>query len=205
MVENLTKGDIERYSDGAAVASLGAVGVSLGLSRDPRRAADLALAGVPKAATLGREVFASTVTMVLSSHGVVVMDPAALRRLDRVSVLAVDARLLSSGRWGIDAVHPIGEGRSASDCELRCRRLLDVEDPTVEQRRGSWTLAPWRGDARAPRGTDAQARRMRLIMRTNRRTVNRQPQPYLPCAATAKDAALAGNPPHGWLKILLIC
>lgn len=157
----MPKGDIERYSDGAAVASLGAVGVSLGLSRDPRRAADLALAGVPKAATLGREVFASTVTMVLSSHGVVVMDPAALRRLDRVSMLAVDARLLSSGRWGIDAVHPIGEGRSVSDCELRCRRLLDVEDPTVEQRRGSWTLAPWRGDARAPRGTDAQARRMR--------------------------------------------
>jgi cation-transporting ATPase I len=157
----LPKGDIERYTDGAAIASLAGVGATFGLTRNPRRAADLVLAGVPKAATLGRELFASTLAMALSSHDILVMDPAALRRLDRVTTVVIDARLVSSGRWGIDQVAPIAEGAAAGRCEVRCRTLLDPADPTADRQRGSWSLRRWRRDSRAPRGTDAEARRLR--------------------------------------------
>ena len=156
----LPKGPIETYADGAAIGSIGAIGVTLGLTRNPRRAADLVLAGVPKAATLGREVFAATVAMVLSGQGVVVLDPAALRRLDRVTTLVVDARLLSSQRWGIERIEPRSTV-SAHDCEVRTRALFDPADPLEPRRSGSWRLAPWAKDERAPRGTDAEARRLR--------------------------------------------
>ncbi|MFN8016616.1 MAG: heavy-metal-associated domain-containing protein [Acidimicrobiales bacterium] len=156
----LPKGPIETYTDGAAIASLTAVGATLGVTRNPRRAADLVLAGVPKAATLGREVFAATVGMVLSSHGVVIMDPAALRRLDRATTLVIDARLLSSQRWGIERLEVLGAAKP-QECEMRCRALFEPTDPLATTRSGSWSLRPWKQDARAPRGTDAEARRMR--------------------------------------------
>ena len=52
-------GPIEQYSDRVAIGSLGAVAVALGATRNPRRAADLLLLGIPKAATMGREAFAA--------------------------------------------------------------------------------------------------------------------------------------------------
>ena len=55
----LPKGPVERYADGAAITSLGLVGGTFALTRNPRRSVDLLLAGVPKAATLGREAFAA--------------------------------------------------------------------------------------------------------------------------------------------------
>ncbi len=157
----LPRGDIERYSDGAALASLAAVGATFGITRNPRRAADLVLAGMPKAATLGRETFAAALTWSLSAHDVLVMDPAALRRLDRVDTLVVDARLVVSGRWSIDRVHPVDGGPSAARCEVRARSLFKPTEPAAVGRHRSWSLQPWRPDARAPRGTDADARRMR--------------------------------------------
>ena len=50
----LPAGPIERYADRAAMGSLGAVAVALGATRNPRRASDLLLTGIPKAATMGR-------------------------------------------------------------------------------------------------------------------------------------------------------
>lgn len=157
----LPKGPIERYTDGAAIGSLAAVGAAFGVTGNPRRAADLVFVGVPKAATLGREAFAAALTIALSSHGVLVMDPAALRRLDRVTTLVVDARLAVSGRWGLDAIHVLDAAISEKVIEVRFRALLDPLDPTTPQHAGSWSLDLLRRDERAPRGTDAAARRMR--------------------------------------------
>lgn len=156
----LPKGPIERYTDAAAVGSMAAIGATMGLTRNPRRSADFVLVGVPKAATLGRETFAATLAMVLSVHDVVVMDPGALRRLDRVSTMAIDARLVGTGRWRVDSVYPVGDGITSSAAKVRT--LLDPEDPTAERTIGAWRVAPWKRDARAPRGTDAAARRLRV-------------------------------------------
>lgn len=157
----LPKGDIERYADGAAIASLAAVGATFGATRNPRRAADLVLAGVPKAASLGRETFAAALAWVLSANDVVVLDPSALRRFDRVTTLVIDARILSSGRWGIEHVEAMAGARPAKVSEVRARSLFDATDPVAEQRSGSWSLVPWARDDRAPRGADAAARRLR--------------------------------------------
>jgi len=156
----LPKGPIEMYADGAAVASLGAVGLALGLTRNPRRAADLLLTGVPKAASLGREAFAAHLDVALSRSDVVVMDPAALRRLDRADTLVIDARLLGSLRWSIDRIDVVDAGADATGCAARVRSLLDPADPGALRRRGSWVLAPWKSDQRGPRGSASRARRL---------------------------------------------
>jgi cation-transporting ATPase I len=173
----LPKGPIEQYVDGAAVASLAAVGMTLGLTRQPRRAADLLLTGVPKAASLGRETFAAALDAALSHHDVVVMDPAVLRRLDRADTLIVDGRLAGSSRWSIEAVELVGDGSDEVTCTTRARALLDPSDPGATRRRSSWVLAPWERDDSAPRGTAARARRMArggrrvLALRRGRRIV----------------------------------
>lgn len=160
-VKALPNGPIERYTDAAAIGSIAAIGATLGLTGNPRRAADFVLTGVPKAATLGRETFAATLSMVLSAHDVVVMDPRALRRLDRVTIAAIDARLVRTGRWRVEAVEPIGDEVTATAAQLQARTLLVDDDPAAERQDGSWRIAPWAPDDRAPRGTDAAARRLR--------------------------------------------
>lgn len=154
------KGPIERYTEVAAISSLGVVGATLGATRDPRRAADLVFTGVPKAATLGREAFAAHLDAALSRHGVLVMDPAVLRRFDRVDTLVLDARLIRTGRWSVDRVEPVGDGADETSVTARTRSMLDPMDPFVRRTQQAWTLELWEGDVRAPRGMATRGRRL---------------------------------------------
>lgn len=86
----IPRGAVERYADRAAVASVGAAVSAAVATGNPRRAAAGLYAGLPKAARLGREVFTVHLTRWLSSHGAVVLDAIALRRLDRVDTVVVD-------------------------------------------------------------------------------------------------------------------
>ncbi len=92
----LPGGSIERYGDRVSLASMGAFGAVLAATRDPRRASNALLAGVPKAARLGREAFAAQLSRVLNDRGAVVMDAAVLRRLDRIDTVVLDAGILVS-------------------------------------------------------------------------------------------------------------
>ncbi len=154
----LPDGPIERYADRAAIGSLGAVAVALGATRNPRRASDLLLAGIPKAATMGREAFAALLDRELAGHGVLTMDPAALRRLDRVDALVLDARVVVSGTWSIDEVVPFDEYADVMECTLRARRMFDPKDPVTPRSRGTWMLAPLSGARPLPRGTKTRSR-----------------------------------------------
>ncbi|MCC6644040.1 MAG: cation-transporting P-type ATPase [Polyangiaceae bacterium] len=89
----LPKGPIERYEGSAWMVSLGAFAVSLASSRSAQAALASLLVGLPKAARLGREAFASHLTSVLAARGGVTLDPAALRRLDRVDTVVLPAEL----------------------------------------------------------------------------------------------------------------
>src|SRR5262249_2646814 len=71
---------VERYSEQIGLGALGAFGGVLATSRSPRKAAAVALAGLPKAARLGREGFAAALGGLLARRGVVVTDHHALRR-----------------------------------------------------------------------------------------------------------------------------
>ncbi len=156
----LPAGPVERYSDRAAVASLGAVAATLGVTRNPRRASDLLLTGIPKAATLGREAFSAQLDRGLAAHGVVTMDPTALRRLDRVDALVLEARIAISDVWSIDEIVPVSEQIDAIECTLRARRLFDPKDPGRAHNRGAWTLAPLADEHVMPPGAVARGRRI---------------------------------------------
>ncbi|GAC1304743.1 MAG: cation-translocating P-type ATPase [Acidimicrobiales bacterium] len=100
----LPSGSVERYADRAGVASVGAAALATIATRDPRRAAKTLYAGIPKAARLGREVFSAHVTRLLSARGAVVLDSDAIRRLDRVDTVVLDAPTEGyAGRDGVPA------------------------------------------------------------------------------------------------------
>src|SRR5690606_39970560 len=75
---------------------LGGAGVLAG-THDPSAAAELLLATMPKAARHGREAFAAVLGHDLARRGAVVLDPGALRRLDRVSAVVIDSAVLCGG------------------------------------------------------------------------------------------------------------
>ncbi len=155
----LPGGPVEVYADRAGLASLGAVGVVLGLTRDPRRASDFLLTGIPKAATLGREAFAAQFDRALSDHGALTMDPIALRRLDRVDTLVLDADVVVSDQWDIDQIIAFHPDIDVVECTVRARNLFDPHTPRAARRRRAWSLAPLTSREHAlPRGAKNRGR-----------------------------------------------
>lgn len=89
-------GPVEVFADWVGAASLVVAGAVGAMTRDVGRTANLLLIGVPPAARLGREAFASTLARRLANQGVVPMDPGAFRRLDRITTVIVDDEVRSA-------------------------------------------------------------------------------------------------------------
>ncbi len=87
-------GPIEEYADQAANGSLIAAAGALLAGGGAEDAADAVLAGVPRAAHMGRQAFATVLGRGLADAGQLVLDPGALRRLDRVKVVVIDGAAL---------------------------------------------------------------------------------------------------------------
>jgi len=156
----LPKGLIETYGERASLTSLGLAGIALAATRDPRRAADVLLAGIPRAARLGREGFASQAGRGLAARGILPMDGRALRLLDRVDTVVLDAALLSTGRHVVAAILAAGD-EPAEAVERRAAALLDLDWPERAVRRRGWTLAPVASlTVRWPRGARTRAREL---------------------------------------------
>jgi cation-transporting P-type ATPase I len=94
----LPAGPVERHGDvvGSAAAAGFAV-TAAATGGDLRKAAGVALSTLPKAGRLGREGFATTFGRVLARRGAVVLEPSALRRMDRVDTVVLDADALTTG------------------------------------------------------------------------------------------------------------
>ncbi|OBF80110.1 HAD family hydrolase [Mycobacterium sp. 852002-51163_SCH5372311] len=88
------KGPVESYSDSAANGSLIAAASALLAGGGTEDAAGAILAGVPRAAHMGRQAFAAVLGRGLANAGQLVLDPGALRRLDRVRVVVIDGAAL---------------------------------------------------------------------------------------------------------------
>ncbi|OBK19708.1 cation-translocating P-type ATPase [Mycobacterium asiaticum] len=88
------KGPIEEYGAQAASGSVVAAAGALFAGGGAAEAAEAILAGVPKAAHVGREAFATTLGRGLANAGLLLLDPGALRRLDRVKVVVIDGAAL---------------------------------------------------------------------------------------------------------------
>ncbi|WAJ45494.1 cation-translocating P-type ATPase [Mycobacterium sp. Aquia_216] len=87
-------GPVEAYVESAANGSLIAAASALVAGGGTEDAAAAIEAGVPRAAHMGRQAFASTLGRGLANGGQLVLDPGALRRLDRVKVVVIDGAAL---------------------------------------------------------------------------------------------------------------
>ena len=137
----LPAGPIERYSEQIGLCSVGAFGGVLAVSQSPRRAAGVALAGLPKAARLGREGFAAALGCLLARRGAIVLDPGVLRRLDRIDTIVVDADVLTTGALVIGDVVAVG-GADAAELTGVVHGLFDAERPGTVRADGNCALGP---------------------------------------------------------------
>lgn len=94
--EPVPDGPLERHARRSSAAGLGGGLTTAALATDLRRGVGMLHAGVPKASRLGREVFATQLGRLLAGRGALVIEPGALRVLDRVDTVVVEAAALSA-------------------------------------------------------------------------------------------------------------
>jgi cation-transporting P-type ATPase I len=138
------EGPVEKLGDRAALASLLGAGGVLAATRDPGRAGDLMLATMPKAARLGREAFASMLDWELSRHGVVPMDVTTLRRLDRISLVAIDSSVLCSNRPRILSAVTTDPATTGRQIWAAAEEALASSPGPHFAGSGPWTVGAWR-------------------------------------------------------------
>jgi cation-transporting ATPase I len=156
----LPQGPVERYADLAALGSLGGFALGLVATRSPRRAANALMVGIPRASSLGREVFAAHLGRELARRDVLVVDPAVLRRLDRVDTVVLDRRVMTTGRWALAEVSPLGE-EDREAVAAGAARALDPDLPDEPSAADGWRLVPFGTPGlRAPRGAPELGRRL---------------------------------------------
>lgn len=136
-------GPVEQVANTASVLALAGYGGVLATARNSRRALAMLLAGTPRAAKVGREAFAAQLDVDLSKAGNLVFEPDALRRLDRVDTVVLDASMLVSGRHVVDdRVVPIDEAVDPAEILLRAHDLVDPWWPRARHERGGWAVVP---------------------------------------------------------------
>lgn len=134
----------ERYSEQIGLGALGAFGGVLATSRSPQRAAAVALAGLPKAARLGGEGFAAALGGLLARRGVVVTDHRALRLLDRIDTIVVDAEILTTGAPAVGDVVGVNDA-DADHLTGVVHALFDPDRMKETVSHGEFALGPLSG------------------------------------------------------------
>ncbi|WP_443032078.1 HAD-IC family P-type ATPase [Streptomyces sp. CA-210063] len=100
----LPPGPGERYANVAVPASLAAYGLTAVGRLGHDRGLALLTAGTPRGPRFGKEAFACSVARTASDRGALVLRPEALRRLDRIDTVVLDARVLATGGWTVEHV-----------------------------------------------------------------------------------------------------
>ena len=138
----LPNGPVEHVSNLSGTFALGGYGTVLAATRNDQRAQATMLAGVPRPARTGREAFAAQLTTAISERGTVVLEPRALRRMDRVDTVVLDAPALLTGRHVVEEVLPLDTDADQTRLFARAGELVDPEQPKARQTRGAWSCAP---------------------------------------------------------------
>ncbi len=127
----LPAGPVEKYGNSAAVAALIGSAAALAVTHDPHLMVAATAIANPKPARLGREGFAARVDRDLARSGVLAIDSAALRRLDRIDTVLIDTRVLTTGRTVVGSVWVPPEHEAAKQAAvLAVHALLDGEVAT---------------------------------------------------------------------------
>jgi cation-transporting P-type ATPase I len=122
-------GAVEEYVNQAANGSLIAAASALVAGGGPEDAAGAVLAGIPKAAHMGRQSFAAVLGRGLAEDGQMILDPGALRRLDRVKVVVIDGAALRGDHRAV--LHARGDVPGWDDDRVYevTDALLHAEEP----------------------------------------------------------------------------
>jgi cation-transporting ATPase I len=139
-------GPIEAYSRRVVPASLGSFAFGAVLTGSVRNATSLLFGGAPKPARVGRDAFAATLMKRFADAGILVTDPRALARLDRLGEVVIDAAMLRPVGVQLGEIEILDPGREA-DARDRLAALFNPERPRATQRAGDWRLA-WRARRR---------------------------------------------------------
>jgi cation-transporting ATPase I len=136
----LPDGAIERYARRISVLTLIASGVAGLFPSGVRYAARVIETGSPGPAHGGREAYAGALGRLLAQRGVLVRDRAALRRLDRVDTVVIDARTITAAGFVIRNVVPVHG--SVEDAWTASARLVEGARDRVSARpdRDGWSL-----------------------------------------------------------------
>ncbi|GAA3368281.1 cation-translocating P-type ATPase [Streptomyces sannanensis] len=138
----LKPGPIEHYADQALAVAAASFAGSLIVTRRSGRAVGAALAAIPKAPPLAREGFACAFGRGLARRGIVVADPQALRRLDRIGTVLLDTDALATGSHLLADLVALDDDAPAGELAATAHRLFDGSAPERVQRDGEWVLGP---------------------------------------------------------------
>ncbi|MGC9541427.1 HAD-IC family P-type ATPase [Streptomyces sp. UG1] len=145
----LPPGPAGRYANAAVPTAFAAYGLTGAVTRSHDRALGVLIAGIPRGPLAGREAFAAAVGQAASLRGGLVLRPEALRRLDRIDTVVLDARVLATGTWTVWAVAPAqrpeataAAGVDIDEIHAVVHELTDSGDPSQPRTQGEWELRP---------------------------------------------------------------
>ncbi|AXI76746.1 HAD-IC family P-type ATPase [Peterkaempfera bronchialis] len=138
------QGPVERASDRTALAEILGAGAAVLVSHHTDGAADAMLATVPRAARLGRESFAAVLGHDLAVHGTVVLDPLALRRLDRIDAVVMDARVLCGETVRLLSAEAVQDGLDDAEVWQAAARVLHGRTASELDGPGPWRRGRYR-------------------------------------------------------------
>ncbi|WP_190813285.1 cation-translocating P-type ATPase [Saccharopolyspora pogona] len=141
----LPNGPIERVANTSAVAGPAAFLGTLAVTRSLQRAQGFLVAGVPRAAGLGRDAFAAQLGIAVSERHALVLDPRILRRLDRIDTVVIDAGAVQTGTQRVCDVIPLNGEVDIARLWERAHALVGVV-VHADAKRDGWALSQL-GDA----------------------------------------------------------
>ncbi|MEV6227855.1 HAD-IC family P-type ATPase [Saccharopolyspora shandongensis] len=136
----LPNGPIERVANISAVAGPAAFLGTLAVTRSPQRAQGFLVAGVPRAAGVGRDAFAAQLGIAVSERHALVFDPRVLRRLDRIDTVVIDATAVQPGTQRVRDVIPLNGEVDITRLWERAHALVGVV-VHADAKRDGWALS----------------------------------------------------------------
>lgn len=144
---------VERYANDALFASLGGFVVGIADTHNLESALAPLFGGLPKAALHGRTIFAAGLMVTLGRRGALVLRSAALRLLDRVDTVAIEAGVLLAEEPTMANILP-APGVAREAVVQRAGMLFDPSTWSSEHVLEDWSLGP----VVAPEGLPAPLR-----------------------------------------------
>ncbi|MFJ2032400.1 HAD-IC family P-type ATPase [Streptosporangium sp. NPDC087985] len=138
----LAHSPVERFERIGGPLALGASGLTGLLSNNREQGLAMLITATPKAAKLGRDSFSGAVGRAMAKRGAIVLNGNALRRMDGIDTVILDAGFLGTGSWTIDRVVPLVDDMNSGELHARLYTLIDFTDPTVRREHDTWVAEP---------------------------------------------------------------